>query len=108
MFTPCSLDGWDLDGSEDRPTWPPTGSRKLVVEDKYEALFFSATWTVEAKVDDEVIARSEASDRSHSGAFVRQWTRQMIRSMYVKLRQLGVDADADYVAYGGLPEDLRQ
>lgn len=106
MITPGILDGWDFDVGDDRPTWPPVGTRKLVIEDKCLALFFSATWVVEARVDDEVIARSEESDKAHSSAFIRQWARQAIRSRYLRLRQLGVDAEADYVSFGGLVEEL--
>lgn len=107
LFTPGMLDPFTLDYDGDRPTWPPVGTRELVIEDKCEALFYSAVWTVQARVDDQVLARSPSTDNNHSHSYVRRWARQAIRSRYIKLRQLGVDADSEYVKFGGKPEDLR-
>jgi hypothetical protein len=97
----------ELDG-DDRPTWPPPGSSNLVIEDKYEPLFTSATWTIMAYVDEDVISKSTQSDKAHSSAFIRRWSRQMIRSKYELLRMLGVDVDEEYVKLGGDLVDLRQ
>lgn len=97
----------DLDFGDDRPTWPPPQMGLLSVEDKFEPLFTSATWTVIAKVGDVIIARTREADKSHSEAFIRRWTRQMIRKNYEKLRQLGVDAEGEYVNWGGDLEDLK-
>ena len=92
--------------NDDRPTWPAPGSAQLVVEDKYEPLFISATWTIKATVNGELISRSSESRKAHSDAFIKRWTRQVIRSNYERLRQLGVDAESEYTKWGGLLEDL--
>ena len=100
----------DLDfntDENDRPTWPPPGTASLVVEDKYEPLFTSATWTVQARVGAEIISQSTEARKAHSDAFLKRWARQMIRTKYERLRQLGVDADGEYVKWGGLLEDLK-
>jgi len=97
--------GFDDDG-DDRPTWPSPGSANLVIEDKYEPLFTSATWTIRATVNGTVISESTSAPKSHSEAFVKRWARQMIRTQYDRLRQLGVDADSEYVKWGGIPDDL--
>jgi hypothetical protein len=97
----------DLDLGDDRPTWPPPGTAQLVVEDKFEPLFTSATWTITATVDGDVIAKSKESGRAHTAPFIKRWTRQLIRTRYERLRQLGVDAEAEYVKLGGDLEDLQ-
>jgi hypothetical protein len=97
---------FDLNTSDDRPTWPPPGSAHLVVEDKYEPLFTSATWTIRATVNGQIISESTTATKAHSDAFLKRWTRQMIRTNYERLRQLGVDADSEYVKWGGLPDDF--
>lgn len=96
----------DLDFNDMPPTWPPAGSAVLVVEDKYEPLFISATWSIVAKVGQVVLARSKPADKAHSPAFVKRWTRQLIRTKYAALRRLGVDADGEYVNLGGDVRDL--
>jgi hypothetical protein len=97
----------DLDLNDgDRPTWPPAGTALFFVEDKYEPLFTSATWTIVAVVDGDVFSKSSASHKAHTDPFIKRWTRQLIRMKYERLRQLGVDADAEYVKWGGDPKDL--
>jgi hypothetical protein len=91
---------------EDRPTWPSPGSATLVVEDKCLALLFSATWTLIATVNGVEISRSSESDHARSDAYIKRWTRMLIRSKYDELRHMGVDADAEYLKQGGLLEDL--
>lgn len=91
----------------DRPTWPPPQMGLLKIIDKFEPLFTSATWTIIATVDEQVIASSRPADRAHSAAFIKRWSRQLIRSKYQLLRQLGVDAEGEYVKLGGDLEDLR-
>lgn len=92
----------------DRPTWPPAGSAALIIEDKYEPMFISATWTIVATVDDVTITRSNPNPTgAHSPAFIKRWSRQMIRTRYEDLRRLGVDADAEYVKWGGDLKDLK-
>ena len=94
----------DLDDG-DRPTWPPVGAM-FSIEDKYEPLFFSATWTIIAQIDGEIFSRSTPSNRAHTPPFIKRWVRQLIRSKYEKLRQRGVDADAEYAKWGGDLKDL--
>lgn len=96
----------DFDSDDDRPTWPPPGSATLVIEDKYEPMFTSATWTIIATVGGDEFAKSRAADKPHTGPFLRRWARQLIRTKYEKLRQLGVDAEGEYVKWGGDLKDL--
>lgn len=114
MHQPCpdpfvmfgSLDDLDF-ATDDRPTWPPPGTADLIIEDKYEPLFTSATWSLVAKVGDQVIGQSQPISAPHTAAFMKRWSRQLIRSNYERLRKLGVDAEAEYVKLGGELEDLK-
>lgn len=98
---------YDNDSENNRPTWPPPGTADLIIEDKCSALFFSAIWELVATIDNEEIARSTESNIAHSRSFTRQWTRQVIRLHYVTLRRAGVDAEAEYIKWGGKLEDLK-
>lgn len=104
MFFPIGQ--FSLEDDDDRPTWPPAGSATMIVEDKCMALFTSATWQVALKVNNAAFAVSEEASVAHSQEFIRMWTRQAIRTMYMRLRQFGVDADAEYLKFGGKPDDL--
>lgn len=92
--------------TDDRPTWPRPGSALLVVEDRCEPLFTSATWTIIATVGSMEISRSTQASKAHSPAFIKRWARQLIRSRMTQLRQLGVDVEQTYLGLGGLLEDL--
>jgi len=89
------------------PTWPQAGSAKLIIIDKFEPLFTSATWTITASVGDDVIARSNESNKAHTSPFVMRWSREMIRRKYELLRRYGVDAEAEYIKLGGNAKDLK-
>lgn len=97
---------------EDPPpsTIPTAGSADLEVEDHMDALFLSATWTLVARVKDNrgtlVLQRSTESNKAHSEAFKKRWTRQFIRQNKARLRRLGVDVESTYKAWGGILEDL--
>jgi hypothetical protein len=90
----------------DRPTWPPPGSADLVIVDQYEALFYSATWTIVASVNGEIIHTSREAHQPHDQLFIKRWSKQFVRIHYSQLRELGVDADAEYVKFGGNLDDL--
>jgi len=93
--------------SDDEPeTAPCPGSAHLVVIDKCEALFISATWAIVATVGKHELGRSTSIDKSHSDAFIKRWTRQLIRSNKVRLKRLGVDVPATYLSWGGVLDDL--
>jgi len=97
--------------SDDDDESPPStkrtpGSAELVVIDKCDALFISAEWTLIASVGTQEIARSSPIPRSHSNAFMKQWTRYVIRTHKVELRRLGVDVEKTYVKWGGIIQDL--
>jgi hypothetical protein len=83
-----------------------------VVEDKMEALFTSAEWTLVATVktpQGEVeITRSTTIRTTHTQPFTKRWARQVIRSNKRRLRKMGVDVDSTYVSWGGLLEDLEE
>lgn len=97
----------DLDlGDDDRPTWPPPMMGLLKIEDKFEPLFTSATWTIIASVNGSVIARTRESDKAHTAPFIKRWSRQLIRTKYEMLRRMGVDCEGEYVKLGGSLEDL--
>jgi hypothetical protein len=106
----------DLDDLVDEDPPPSTkrllGSAKLEIEDKMEALFTSATWTLTASVVDNrgktVIARSTEGPKAHTRWFTMRWAREAIRSNKRQLRKLGVDVDAAYVLWGGKLEDLEE
>lgn len=91
---------------EEPETLPTVGSAKLVIEDKCEALFFTAEWTIQATVGKHIIAQSSTRTSAHSEAFIRRWTRQVIRLNSARLRRLGVDVDTTYVYWGGILSEL--
>ncbi len=106
----------DLDDLIDEDPPPSTkrmpGSATLEVEDKEEALFISAEWTIKATVKDAngkvIIAQSTTSKKAHTQPFIKRWTRQMIRMNQKKLRKMGVDVEKAYQQWGGLLEDLEE
>ena len=59
-----SFSGFDSEFDDDRPTWPPPGTSDIIIEDKFEPLFTSATWTITATVNGDVISRSQIG-RAH-------------------------------------------
>ena len=99
----------DLNFDEDDapPTWPSPGSALLVIVDKFEPLFTSATWTLIASVNGDILAKTHPKDVPHTAPYIKRWSRQFIRSHYVTLRRLGVDAEAEYVKLGGALDELK-
>lgn len=87
-------------------TLPTIGSATLTIVDRCDALFYTAEWTVTATVGEKELAKSKPTDKSHSEAYIKRWTRQMIRLNKVRLRRLGVDVEKTYVEWGGILEDL--
>lgn len=117
MHSPYEDDDLDLDpislsedGDEPPETLPVPGSAKLTIEDKCEALFISAEWTLVATVNGTKgrieLARSTSIKKSHTDPFIKRWTRQVIRANKARLWRLGVDVSAVYLQWGGLLEDL--
>lgn len=100
--------GLPEEGNEsERKTWPPAGSADLTIDEEMDALFFSATWTIRARVAGEVIWESKPRVHAQGDALMRQWARFIIRRFYDRLRELGVDADAEYLKFGGKADDLK-
>lgn len=91
---------------DDRPTWPPPGVARLQIRQESELLFISAIWVIKASVDGIVLYESESASKAFLPGAIRQWARACIRSKYEKFRQLGVDAEAEYQAWGGKVDDL--
>lgn len=91
---------------EEPETVPSPGSACLVIEDKCEALFISAEWTLRATVGKFELAKSSTINKPHTGPFIKRWARQVIRSHKARLRRLGVDVEATYLQWGGILEDL--
>lgn len=96
----------DIDEEPAPETLPMAGSAHLVIEDKCEALFISAEWTIKATVGKHEIAKSTSSSKAHTVPFIKRWARQVIRTNKARLRRLGVDVEAVYVQWGGILEDL--
>lgn len=104
-FGELDFSGLDLD--EPPPeTLPMAGTAHLKVEDKCEALFITAEWTLIATVGTHEMGRSTTIPKSHSEAFMKRWTRQLIRQNKARMRRLGVDVEKTYLDWGGLLEDL--
>lgn len=88
-------------------TIPIVGSAHLRVDDVCEALFFSAEWSIVAKVGQHELGRSTPSSTPHSVAFIKRWARQLVRANKARLQRLGVDVARTYVDdWGGIAEDL--
>jgi len=98
--------GLSSDDEDPPETLPTPGSAHLVIEDKCDALFFSAEWSILATVGKHVLAKSTPRGSTHMGPFIKRWTRQVIRSNKARLRRLGVDVEATYLSWGGVLEDL--
>lgn len=97
----------DFSGEEPAPeTLPMAGTAHLKVEDKCEALFLTAEWTLIATVGTHELGRSSTIQKSHSEAFKKRWTRQLIRQNKARMRRLGVDVEKTYLDWGGILEDL--
>ena len=108
-----SVDDDDLIDEDPPPsTRRQPGSAKLEIEDKMDALFTSAEWTLVARVRDNkgvtIIEQSTVSKQAHSAPFTKRWARQAIRSNQRRLRKMGVDVDAVYLQWGGRLEDLEE
>lgn len=97
--------GYGLDDT-DEVYYPPPGSADLIIKDNYEPLFTSATWTLLAIVNKNIIASTQPSDKPHSDAFIKRWSRHMIRTNYETLKSLGVDIEKAYTELGGSMGDF--
>ncbi len=109
MHGPIDFDLEQFIACDDDPppsTVPVPGSAKLDVEDKCAPLFLTAEWTIIATVGPHELGRSTTIQKSHSPAFVKRWTRQLIRMNKARLKRLGVDVSATYQQWGGRLEDL--
>jgi hypothetical protein len=97
-----------LPADDDDPpeTIPTPGSAHLVVEDKCLALFTSAEWALVGTVGSNELGRTTNSNTAHSPAYLKRWTRQLIRKNRERLRRLGVDVPKTYLQYGGIVADL--
>lgn len=92
--------------AEDCVTHPAPGSGKLLIQDKFEPLFISATWSLIATVNGNVVEKTKDSDKPHSKEFIERWARHFIRTNSTYLKNLGVDIDLEYQKWGGNLEDL--
>ena len=110
MFSGLSdldFSGFGQVGEEPEPeTVPVPGSAHLVVEDKCEALFVTADWTIVAKVGEHELGRSSTIKQAHTRPFIKRWVRHLIRQNKARLRRLGVDVPATYTQWGGVLADL--
>lgn len=97
----------DEDEEKEIPTWPPAGTSTLEIKEECQALFYSATWVIRARVNGTIIQESESLDNQRTADVVSQWARSFIMSNYAKLRAQGVDAEKEYVhVWGGSPLDF--
>ena len=102
-FGDLDFSGFDEPAPE---TLPMAGTAHLKIEDKCEALFLTAEWTLIATVGTHEMARSTTIQKAHSEAYKKRWTRQVIRQNKARMRRLGVDVEQTYVDWGGALEDL--
>ncbi len=110
-FGEINLD--DLIDEDPPPSTQRTpGSSTLVIEDKMDALFTSAEWTLIATVKqtngDVIITKSTTVPKAHTLPFTKRWARQVIRSNKKRLRRMGVDVDSVYLKWGDILEDLEE
>ena len=104
FYTYTGTSAWPVTCDEDEEIIPPA---ILVIKEEYEPLFFSASWTIRAYVNDIVIAESLPSDNARSEGAIRQWARAFIRGTQGKLTARGVDVVKEYTEkWGGLGRDL--
>ena len=82
-------------------TPPVLGSAKLVIIDKCEPLFYSATWSIVATVGTLEIGKSTPKDHHHDQHVMKLWARRLIKANKEHLKALGVDTDKTYVEWGG-------
>jgi len=94
----------------DMDTIPAPGSGELLVEDRYEPMFFTADWIIYANI---TVGNSlKASWRSRSAGEARlpeeiaQWTRALIRKEMKTMLNLGVDIVTEYRKFGGNEGDF--
>lgn len=105
MFFPPGIGLTGIYGS-DADDDAPIGSVTLKIEQEIDPLFFSATWTIRARIGERIVARSSEYDKPLANGYVQQWARAFIRTNKNKLKQLGVDVVCEYKAFGGAERDL--
>lgn len=85
----------------------PVVEAKLVIVDKYEPMFFTATWTPTATVNGTVLSNNAfKADKPHTPDFMKVWARNFIRSERKTLETMGVDVRRAYAEWGGDVRDL--
>jgi hypothetical protein len=85
---------------------PVPGSMKLLIEDMYEPLFLSATWSIVVKLNGRVVERSLTQDQTHKKVEVDSYAKSYIWSNKTFLQGIGVDVVDAYVKHGGNARDL--
>lgn len=96
----------DYDIEEKHFIPPVPGSASLLIYDKIEPLFISATWTIIASVNGTILEKSKESNKPHTQDYLKRWSRYFIRTHASTLKNLGVDIDLEYQKWGGTLEDL--
>jgi hypothetical protein len=100
----ASFDDPKLD-LDDVPTSPVPAATFEVAEEQ-QSLFFSASWTLVARINGSVVGRSAVKGSTHSRAEVARWAREFIRGHAWALRSGGVKVEPEYVRWGGDASDL--
>lgn len=78
----------------------------MSIEDVKLELFLTSEWVVIARVGSTVIDRSSSSSQPHSDKFIQFWARRLIKQEKDRLIALDVDVVAEFLARGGVKEDL--
>lgn len=96
-----------IEDDDEEHTYPPIGSSTLTVQAEEFTLFFSAEWTIRARVNGYVVAESSYHPENPTQATVNRWARAYIRKDADRLTKLGVDVKKEYVGtFGGVDRDL--
>ena len=95
----------DLETDEVIEVMPAMGSRQLTVDEKNTPLFSSVEHSVTATVAGKFIAEN-LSDRPLTRTAIKKWVRQVIRTNYESLYQMGVDVDKEYLKWDGDLKDI--
>lgn len=106
------IDYSDLIDEDPPPSTQRTpGSASLVVHDRCEPLFISATWTLEAHVvradgTHTLIDTSSPSATARTVNEIKRWSRHLMKRKKSQLWKLGVDVGKAYALCDGDPLDL--
>jgi len=98
-------DPWDEDFFVPVPDVAPVPPI-LTIEERFEPMFTSATWTIIARVGDHIVAKSDEFSSRPPKDFVMTWARVQVSTYREFLQDIGIDVYSEYEKYGGNRDDL--